>query len=170
MTRRWQSVLFWGIAAATLAVYLAMVLWSLPKIAALAGGLRPFDMRPLGYAPDEARAFLGALTLEGRGFYQTVQHRLDLAFPGLLALSLVLAFRRLAPGRWGLLFSLIAVLGAGFDWAENAAVGHLLSQGASDNAVTLASRLTLAKSACTTVAMTALLVLLLRAGLRRWWR
>lgn len=168
MQGRGSLILLWCIAAVTLAVYLAMVLWSLPRIADWAGGLAPFDMRPFGYTPAEARAFLAALPEEGRVFYRDVQHRLDLAFPGLMALSLVLAFRRLAPGVTGLALGLLALAGAGFDYAESAAVSGLLSGEPTDTDLVAASRLTLAKSVATTLALSALLILLVRAGLRRW--
>lgn len=168
MQNRWSLILLWSVVAVTLAVYLVMVLWSLPKIADWAGGLAPFDMRPMGYSPEEARAFLAALPVEGRDFYLNVQHRLDLVYPGLLALSLVLAFRRLSPGALGLALGVVAVAGAGFDYAENAAVTGLLSGNPSDAALSAASRLTLAKSVCTTLALCALLILLVGAGLRRW--
>lgn len=168
MSSRVPLSLLWCVVAVTLAVYLVMVLWSLPRIADWAGGLAPFDMRPLGYSPEEARAFLAALPEEGRAFYLNVQHRLDLAYPGLLALSLVLAFRRLAPGALGLALGIVAVTGAGFDYAENAAVTRLLGADPTDAALVSASRLTLAKSVCATLALSGLLILLVRAGLRRW--
>ena len=38
----------------TLGVYATMILWTLPRIAAEAGGLAAFDMRPAGYALDVA--------------------------------------------------------------------------------------------------------------------
>ena len=166
----WRPILLWFVIAAVLAVYLVMVVWSLPKIAAMADGLPAFDMRPLGYTLAEARSFLAALSPEGRAFYTGVQHRLDLVFPGLLALMFLFLFRRLAPGWPGQALSLIALAGAAFDWAENAAVAGLLAREPTDETLVLASRLTLLKSACTTLAMTTLLILLARAGLRRWRR
>ncbi|MFM7334360.1 MAG: hypothetical protein ACKO1H_08095 [Tabrizicola sp.] len=168
MSNREPLLVLGGVVSVTLAVYLTMVLWSLPRIADWAGGLVPFDLRPLGYSPEEARAFLAALPVEGRAFYLTVQHKLDLAYPGLMALSLILAFRRLAPGGMALAMGLLAAAGAGFDYAENAAVSGLLAGVPTDAAVIAASRLTLAKSACTTLALSVLLILLVRAGLRRW--
>ncbi len=170
MRTLWQSILLWIVIAATLGVYAVMVAWSLPKIAAMAGGLPPFDMRPLGYSAESARSFLAALSSEGRTFYSTVQHRLDLIFPGLLALMLSMLFLRLSPGWRGRALSLLAVAGAVFDWSENAAVAGLLAQEPTDAALELASWLTILKSACTTLAMTALLVLLVLAGFRRWRR
>lgn len=168
MQSRRSQLLFWLILAVTVTVYLVMVVWSLPKITAWAGGLPPFDMRPLGYSPPEARAFLAALPAEGRDFYLTVQHRLDLAYPGLMALSLVLVFRRMAPGAPGLALAALAIAGAGFDYAENAAVAALLVAEPSDADLIVASRLTLAKSVCTTLALCGLMILLARAGVRRW--
>jgi hypothetical protein len=164
-----RKVLFLTVLLATGAVYLAMVLWSLPELSRLAGGNLPFDLRPMGYTPTEARAFLAALGDEGRAFYRGVQHRLDLVFPGLFALSLILAFSRLAPRSLSLILSAVAAAAAGFDWAENAAVAWLLTEPTpTDAAIVTASRLTLLKSLCVTLAMTGLLVLLLRSGWRRW--
>jgi hypothetical protein len=164
-----RRILFWAIILATGAVYLTMVLWSLPTIARMAGGIQPFDMRPTGYSVEEARAFLAALGDEGRVFYRDVQHWLDLAFPGLFALALILAFLRLAPRVLALVLSAVAVASAGFDWAENAAVAGLLTTpDPTDAAIMMASRMTLLKSVSVTVAMTALLLLGLWAGWRRW--
>lgn len=82
MTRmRLWHIVFWPVLAATLAVYLVMILWSLPLIQAEAGGLRPFDLRPLEYMQDEARAFPGALSETGRVFYPGTPHKLDTFFP-----------------------------------------------------------------------------------------
>ncbi|MBL9046521.1 MAG: hypothetical protein JNK34_04315 [Tabrizicola sp.] len=120
-------------------------------------------MRPLGYTPDEARAFLAALSAPGRVFYQTVQHRLDLAFPGLLALSLSLAYSRLAPRRLAQALTAIVIAAACLDWAENAAVARLLGAVAPEDAMILAaSRLTAMKSLCAAVGIAALLGLLVR--------
>lgn len=168
MQSRRPFTLLGSVVAVTLAVYLVMVLWSLPRITDWAGGLVPFDMRPLGYSPEEARAFLLALPAEGRAFYLDVQHKLDLVFPGLMALSLVLGFRHLAPGASAFVLGLLAVSAAGFDYAENAAVAALLSADPTDAALVAASRLTLTKSIFVTLALSALLILLVRAGLKRW--
>lgn len=159
----------WAAAALTGAVYLTMLLWSLPRLAAMAGGLPPFDLRPLGYAPDEARALLSALGTEGRAFYLGVQHRLDMVYPGLQALMLILLFRRLAPGWPGQALTVVALAGAAFDWAENAAVAGLLRAASpTDAALVHASRMTQAKSGLVTLAMLALVALAIRAGLRHW--
>lgn len=164
-----RRVLFWVVVLATGGVYLVMVLWSLPKISGMSGGLLPFDLRPMGYSVKEARALLAALDDPARAFYRDVQHRLDLFFPGLLALSLSLSFLRLAPRRWALALSAVMIAAAGFDYAENAAVAGLLSaQAPTDAAILAASRFTVMKSVLVTFGMVALLVLLAGAGWRRW--
>ncbi|MBL9049794.1 MAG: hypothetical protein JNK19_06760 [Tabrizicola sp.] len=166
-----RNILFWAVILATGVVYLTMVLWSLPEISRQAGGLQPFDLRPRGYSIEEARAFLAALGEPGRVFYRTVQHRLDLVFPGLLALSLSLGYFRLAPRRWAVVLSLVVIAGACLDWAENAAVAGLLAASEPEDAAILAaSRLTVLKSGAATIGFVALLGLLLRAGWARWGR
>ena len=164
-----RKALFLTVVLATVGVYLAMVLWSLPELARMAGGNMPFDLRPMGYTPQDARAFLSALGDEGRAFYRGVQHWLDLVFPGMFALSLILAFSRLASRPLALILSAVAAAAAGFDWAENAAVAGLLTDPApTDAAIAAASRLTLLKSVAVTLAMMALVVVLLHRGWRRW--
>lgn len=160
--------------AATVGLYLVMVLWSLPKIAVAAGGLTPFDMRPGGYDFEAARAFLGALSDDGKRFYLGVQHRLDTLYPGLMALSLSVglfwAWRDLS--RWiSVLFSAVAFAAAGFDYAENLRVAAMLGAGAdgvTPDMVASASRASVGKAVLTSVAMVALLCGLVWRGWRRW--
>ncbi|MGB5067222.1 MAG: hypothetical protein WBO29_07580, partial [Albidovulum sp.] len=131
--------------AAMAAVYLVMVVWALPKIKTLAGGLDPFDMRPLGYSGDEARAFLSGLEAAGYDFYLNVQQELDTIFPGLLAIVLVWSFGHLATGAARWLLMLVSVLAAGFDYLENVAVRAMLLAGpasVTDSMVASASRWT----------------------------
>ena len=144
------------LSLATAALYLAMVLWSLPEITIEADGLRPFDLRPLGYSAAQAEAFLNALSGEGRVFYAQTQHWLDTLFPALLACwgvwTLWLFYT--GPLRWVLI--VLAVLGAGFDYAENTAVADLLSGFDADRAA-LASRWTVLKSLAATAVYAAIL-------------
>ena len=163
---RSRSIAFWALVAVTGAVYVAMVAWALPHIAGEAGGLQPFDLRPLGYSHDEAKTFLAALTPAGADFYIRVQHALDLAFPALLAATLFFAIVRLAPPRlgvWRYVIALVAIPGAVFDYLENAGVSAMLALGADgiDAAtVAAASRWTVLKSAFDTLAFVVLLAFL----------
>lgn len=162
---------FWAVFAVTMLVYLVMVLWSLPIISGDADGMLPFDLRPGGYSTEDARMFLSALGETGRVQYLGWQHTLDAFYPGLMALSLVLANFLLFPKKWAAGISIIAVLAAVFDWSENLAVADLLRLGAvhiDDEAVSFASLLTVLKSVTVTVALTFLVVGVAMSGWSRW--
>ena len=165
--------LLWSLAVATLVVYAAMVLWSLPHITQQAGGLRPFDIRPAGYSEAEARAFLAALSEDGRRFYLSTQHRLDLVYPALLAATLGLAIWRVfstLPVFARTALALVPAMGAAYDYLENARVAGLLALGAgglSADALAAASRATVFKSGFTAAGFAVLLAGVLLEGLRR---
>lgn len=156
-------MVFWTLVAATLAVYTAMVVWSLPRIAAEADGLLPFDLRLFGYTEAEARMFLARLSDEGRRFYLDVQHRLDLFYPPLAALVLALSFRWLFWARWpglAVLLIIAAVVTAGADALENARVADLLRmapEAVTAEAIAGASNATLVKGVANILCFTALL-------------
>lgn len=165
-----NSLAFWALFALTLGVYLTMLLWSLPQLQAMAGGLPAFDLRPMGYTPTEARALLAALGPAGADFYLNVQLWIDTFYPGLMAAVLIFAYAKLARGGWVWLFSAMAVAAASCDYLENHAVAGLLRAGpeaVSDAMITAASGWSLWKSLISTAAFTALLGLLLRAGWQR---
>lgn len=164
---------FWIVFAAMVAVYAVMLLWTLPTISAAAGGLAPFDMRPMGYSFEEAKAFLAALSAEGKELYLRTQHMLDLFYPALLAVTLILATILLTGSGW-LRWLLIvpAVAGMVFDYMENFAVGRMLEHGPdgiTEALVSDASLWTLLKSVFTTVSMLAVIALVIAwfAGRRR---
>lgn len=162
-----RRTVFWILLGATLLVYGAIVLWSLPQISSAAGGLTPFGLRPAGYNLVEAKAFLTALGTEGRAFYLGPQHGLDTAYPALLAATLIWAtlwgFGDL-PGAARVLLVLPALAGTGFDYHENVRVAGLLREEAPTAAmVGAASFATVAKSVATTVAM---IIVLVGLGLR----
>ncbi|NND43120.1 MAG: hypothetical protein HKO04_13700 [Silicimonas sp.] len=169
---RWAA---WTLVAATVIVYLVMVLWSLPRISGEAGGLTPFDMRPGGYSFDEARAFLAVLSPEGKRFYLDVQHKLDLIYPALMAFSLMVALRWAWRGTSRVVLTammFVAIAGAGFDYLENQRVSLMLAAGPDEittDMVRAASLRSVLKAGLTTVAM---MLLLLGLGWRGWtaWR
>ena len=168
--KRLWHIVFWPLLAVTLAVYLAMALWSLPIIAQDADGLRAFDMRPFGYTLPEARAFLSALGDTGLAQYTGAQKQLDAWYPALMATTLVLAYWRLFGRRAAMAFSVVAILGAVFDYQENIAVADLLGLGADrvdEEVVSIAALFTMLKSAAVTVAILALVAGLVLAWQRR---
>lgn len=167
--RRALIVAFWIVFALSMAIYVTMLVWTLPAITDAASGLAPFDLRPGGYSFEEAKALLTALAPEGLALYRGPQKLLDLAYPATLTLSVGLALFVLAPvswGRWRLALAALAIPGSVFDYLENNLVQLLLFLGPSNitpEFVAKASTYTLAKSVFTTIALTALLVML------AWW-
>jgi hypothetical protein len=128
----------------------------------------PFDMRPMGYSFEEARAFITALSPDGTWFYIKIQHRIDLAYPALLGVTLLFALAYLLPRAWGtwrwVVAVVIAVPGTLFDYLENHFIVGMLKLGPdaiTPEIVANVSRWTVLKSISTTVAMVILIVLLL---------
>ena len=161
-----MRLIFIALLLATAAIYLTMVLWSLPLITIEADGFRPFDLRPFGYSLEEAEEFNNALSEEGRVFYLDTQHWIDTLFPALLAASLIWSALFLWQGiaRWVVVG--IAVIAAVADYLENAAVARLLD-GFDPAIAAEANKWTLIKSASVTVVFLAiLLALALRLGRR----
>lgn len=108
----------------------AILFWTGPAIEA--GGLAPFDPRSAGYDLAEARAFLTALTPEGRAAYLGGQRIADTVFPigflGVLAIAIVSAYRRWSVWLAGAM-SLVPLGYFVFDMLENAAVAGMLRAG-----------------------------------------
>ncbi|WP_435259807.1 hypothetical protein ACSBLW_08630 [Thioclava sp. FR2] len=164
---RWFFALSLGL---TLLIYGIMVFWGSPILIREAGGLLPFDLRPFGYGAEEARAYLSALSDEGRVFYRDVIGRLDGVFPPLLALSLILCFLRLSSRRPAALLSAVAIAAAVLDLLENAGIARMLETdvaSVTDAMVAHISRLTQLKWAADGVTLAALAALLARAVARR---
>jgi hypothetical protein len=169
MRTRWKA--YWGLVAATLAIYLTMVLWSLRRISLSAGGQTAFDLRPSGYDFEAAQGFLAALDPAATAFYLDVQQTLDTAYPAMLAAVLAIAIFHLYPGpRAATRFLLLVppIAGAVFDYLENAAVARMLTVEITPEIVAAASRWTVLKSAFTSLAMFLLATLLLLHFWRRW--
>ena len=165
--------IFWTIVAITVIDYLVMVIWSLPYIANQAGGLMPFDVRPTGYSFEDAKAFVGALTVQGNIFYLSMQHMLDTVFPILEGVVVSWAIIMLADKSWGFgrwLMIIPGVAGMVFDLLENRQVGVMLTTGAKDltaEIVSLGSTFTIAKSILVTISFLILAWLLLQRYLEK---
>lgn len=171
---RAREIAFWAIVAATAGVYATMLAWSIPAVSAEAGGRAIFDMRPGGYTFAEAKDFLAALTETGERIYRTIQLRLDIAYPALLAATVAWSILRLAPSSWGrtrLVLAAFAIPPMVFDYAENAMITRMLDAGADGVTapmVRAASLFSRTKAASSTVALTILVALLLFWAVRRW--
>lgn len=166
-----RKIAYWIVFAITLAIYLTMLTWTLPGISADAGGLVPFDMRPMGYSPDEARSFLAALGDKGRALYLGPQAKLDLLYPLVLAIVLAGAVSALIAD-WRLRGILYIFILAGMlaDYTENAFVALMLeyTEPVPDRLASLASNATVVKSVMTGIAMVTVLGGLILAGIKRW--
>jgi len=142
------SFMLWGV----------MVFGTLPYLRRTAGGLEPFDLRPFGYTPEEARALLYALSDIGRAYYADVQLQLDTAFPALYAISRgLLLLWVTAPGRTAerplplparLALLVLPLATAWFDYFENEGIAAMLAAGpqAGDDLIERTSLWTRAKS------------------------
>ena len=140
------------------ALWGVMVFWTLAYLRRTAGGLEPFDLRPFGYTPEEARKLLHALSSIGRKYYADVQLQLDTAFPAVYALSRgLLLFWVTAPGRTAarplplparLVLLILPLATAWFDYFENGGIAAMLAadQRASDELIERTSFWTRVKS------------------------
>lgn len=156
-----------GFGAAGVTIYLLMINITLAHLDAVST-LTPFDMRPLGYGPQEAAALLEALGEEGRVYYLTRQIPLDTVYPALLALTLIFAiywFRRdLTESKLARVGVCASIGAAMLDYVENLGVAAMILSWPNlpDHLIHATSAATVAKSGTTTVAV--LLVLLTGAN------
>lgn len=164
----------WAATVLAIIVYLAMVTVSLPHLSGLAGGEAMFDLRPLGYDFATAQNILTRLGPAGAQYYEGVQHKLDFAFPILLAITLIY-WMIAAARRWqghglplssAVLAAMLAVtiLANAADLGENAAVSAMLAAGPKALTLTMvqtASTFGLAKTFFSTIAYLSLIVLAL---------
>ncbi len=164
-TKRYgRQVALFGLAAA--GFYLVMIFVTLAHIETLSG-LRPFDMRPGGYSAEQANSLLSALGSSGRRYYLTRQIPLDLAYPALMALTLVSLLKWLGVQdvnhrlvQIGIRVSIWAALA---DYLENVGICLMLLSWpeVSANTVLAASVASTVKSGLTTAAV---LIVLLGVG------
>lgn len=170
-TGRFVLLLFF----ATQAVYLVMLLFTLPHLQQLAGGMKPFDLLPQGYDSNYAISFMEVIGDDGRTFYLTRQIPLDLIYPGLFAITfaamwLWLLDKIMSPSsvwRWGALLPMLA----GFaDYIENGLIVAMLTSypDTSKEVVTAANLFTILKSMATALFFFALLCLVIVIGIQKY--
>ena len=147
------------------AINVSMSLFTFPIIQANAHGLMAFDISPLGYSFEYARAFLDALSQNSRNVYLFIQEPLDVFFPLLSSLFFMLLLARLTKNNsnWPLigLFPLI------FDYVENILViNMLIANNISSTLVKVSSIVTIIKSASYTTCYCLIIILLFIRGLK----
>lgn len=121
--------IFWIVLLAMFAAWLAMTLWTAPKIEAMSGGLRLLDMRFTGYSFAEAQDFVAAIGEEGVALYLGPQLWLDMIFPPLLGAVLFLFYRWLFPGWAGVVIGTLSLTFVLVDYLENLALLSILRAG-----------------------------------------
>lgn len=168
MSRR---LLLWLLAAATVAVYLTLVLVFGQRVHDGSGGLPVFDLRMEGYSLEETKTFLSVLTPEAKATYLGAVALLDTLFPALFAATLYVALLGLLQpwfGKASRFVALVAVIPSALDLLENAAVARLLQagpDGVTAEMVATASRWTMLKWPAYLILMLATLAL----ALHGWW-
>jgi len=116
----------------TVAVYLAMLLYSIPAVVSFAPDMMLFDLSPAGYTFEYAAALLEALGSEGRATYLTTQLPLDFFYPGLFAVtySLLLTWLFLKGADHSskvYYFSLVPIAAGLFDYIENVLIVSMIN-------------------------------------------
>ena len=157
------------------AIYLVMILITLPHIQQLAGGLKPFDLLPQGYDIAYAISFLESIKDEGRYFYLSKQIPLDLIYPVLFAFAFATMWLWLLhkttdipeAWRWGALLPILAGIA---DYIENVLIVAMLYSypDISKVIVSAANSSTIIKSMATTIYFVALLLLLVIIGVQKF--
>jgi membrane-bound metal-dependent hydrolase YbcI (DUF457 family) len=116
-------------------------------------------MRPRGYSPQDAALLLESLGAEGRKYYLSHQIPLDMAYPALLALTLIATIcwfgQRIPKNRLVRIGVFLSVGSALFDYAENLGIIAMIWSWPDVSALLVyaVSTTTIVKSALTTFAV-----------------
>lgn len=142
----------------TMAVYLFMLLYTIPRVASFAPGIALFDLSPNGYSYQHAISLLEVLGEAGRNAYLFQQLPVDFIYPGLFAVSYTLLLIWLFAKSFkvnSMMFylAMVPALGGLFDYLENIFIILMITSfpDFSQAIVVMASTLTILKSIFTTV-------------------
>jgi len=159
-----------GLFILTQAIYLTMLLVTLPAVQSFAADKVLFDLSLTGYSYDYAVSLLQALESEGRRVYLERQLPLDFIYPALFAISNALLLtwifnKSYAPDSRMFNFCLIPFVAGLFDYLENIAIIQMIHAypQVSPGLVSLSSAFTLLKSGFTSMFFLLLLIGLYRA-------
>ena len=155
----------------SLAVYLVMLVHTIPGVQSYAPGMKIFDLSPGGYLYEYAIELFSALGDEGRKKYLNTQLPLDFIYPALFAISSALLLTWLFLKRYDkhskvFYFCFVPIFAGLFDYLENIQIVIMILNfpDISNAQVFLSSICTMAKSGLTTI----FFLLLLFATIRVW--
>jgi hypothetical protein len=164
--KKWASgKLVLGLFMATMAVYLTMLLYTLPAVERFVPEKALFDLSPAGYTYEYAVSLLEVLGPEGRSMYLYRQLPLDFIYPGLFAISYSLLLtwvfgKGFAYDSKIFYLSVIPFFGGLFDYLENICIIQIIKSYPTvpHGMVNVSSTFTILKSAFTTAFFFLLLV------------
>ena len=116
----------------TMAIYLFMLLVTIPRVQSYAPDTALFDLSPAGYSHSQAMTLLESLGHDGRGAYLFPQLALDFVYPGLFGIcfSLMLIWlysTRIRSDSKFLYLAILPVLGGLFDYVENILIIRMIA-------------------------------------------
>ena len=151
-----KNVVFTFVPA--MAVYLLMLLYTIPKVESFAPGRTLFDLSPSGYSYQYAKSLLESLGEQGRSVYLYQQLPADFLYPGLFAVScsllLTWLFAKSFKANSKMFYiAIVPALGGLFDYLENVSIVLMIKSfpGLSQGLVAIASIFTVLKSVFTIV-------------------
>lgn len=143
------------------AIYICMTLFTFPIIELNSSGIKAFDLSPMGYSYENASSFLDTLSQNSRSIYLFVQEPLDLLYPFISSMFIMLTITHFSKKNSNLM--LFALLPLVFDYLENAFVTTML---VTNNPtllwVQISSSFTIMKSLSTTVCYCIIIALIIK--------
>lgn len=149
----------------TMAVYLLMLLVTIPSVQSYAPNTALFDLSPSGYSHSQALSLLETLGQDGRSAYIFPQLAIDFIYPGLFAICFSTMFiwvysKRIRPDSKFLYLAVLPVFGGIFDYVENILIIQMIMTfpDVSKGLVAVSSAFTLLKSAFSTASFLLLIL------------
>jgi len=160
--------------APTLAVYLTMLFYSIPKVLEYSGGMKILDLIPTGYNTEYAQRLLETLGETGREIYSFQQIPLDMIYPGLFAVSFSLLLAFLLKKTFPLTseiqnLAIIPIFVGLFDYMENIGIIIMLTSYPDFYAwvASITNIFSISKSLLTTIVFVLIIISLVRIFVRK---
>ena len=154
-------------------LYFFMLTYTIPKLTAIANGMKILDMLPEGYDIHYVNSLFEALGENGRQAYLYYQIPLDLFFPIFYGLGFCLLYayflRKINQHKSPFFyFSFLPLIAGVSDYLENIGIIAMLNQypNYSDETVSITSTFSFLKSSTTTIYFIALIFVLIAFGVQ----